>query len=877
MHHNKSTLAAETGFRARLKRTVAVGALAGFASLAMPMAVAQDAAADADDENAERVFNAIIVTSSKRETTLQDLPVSVSVTTADTIEQAQIRDLIDLQSVAPSLTVGQAQSSTNTTFSIRGFGNGANNIGIEPSVGVFIDGVFRSRSAGQIGDLANISRVEVLRGPQSTLFGKNASAGVISLVTREPGSEFTGSAEVTYGNFNQLVVKGDVAIPLTDKLSVGFDAGYNRRDGFFDIVNLDEEINDRDRFNVRGQAVYRPTDDLKFRLIGDFSSLDEVCCFAGNVVAGPTVPALFAVGGAIDPENLLSGDTFLNVVPRNEVDSYGVSLQGDWNVGPLSFTSITSYRGLTADELNDVDFSSADIVNENAEQEIDTFTQEVRVATNFEGPVNFLLGGFYFNEDISEESQLITGDDTRLFFELLTPTGPGTFGGVEGALGLPVGSIFSPGLLTDEAFTLDNESYSIFGTVDFDVTDRLTLTAGFNYTDDSKTFTADFTAFDELSNLNLVDAFIVGGIAQALSISPAAVDAATIAGFASNPATAPFFAGISAAALDPAQNALLGLAPFQFQPPFPGVPNAVEDGRTSDDDLSYTLRAGYQVSDSVNVYFTYATGFKASSVNLSRDTRPFPADFTPGPGLSTILAPPSNILNAGLATANLNSGTRTAAPEEAEVFEAGVKASFDRIGFNLAVFNQNLQDFQANIFTGTGFVLANAGSQTTTGVEFDTRVVPIDPLVLTFAITYLDANFDDFPQSPVGDITGEPVGGVPEFSFTTSATYTHDFNNGSSLIGRVDYNRASNVAINNGLPTFNASLGNTELFFRQQDLVNASLTYRLGNGIEASIFARNLFDEDNQVGAFDGVAQSGTVSGFRNNPRTFGGTLRYRF
>ena len=857
------------------RRRLAVGAsLSALMALTPVAAIAQEEPVAAEEEEAQSVLGTVTVTASKRETTLQDLPVSVSVTSAETIERAQIRDLLDLQTVAPSLVVAQTQSSANTTFVIRGFGNGANNIGIEPSVGVFIDGVFRSRSSGQIGDLANVSRVEVLRGPQSTLFGKNASAGVVSIVTKEPGSDFTGSAEVTYGNFNQFIVKGDVAIPLTEQLSIGLDGGYNRRDGFFDIVNLDDDINDRERWNVRGQAVFRPTDDLKFRLIGDFSSIDEQCCFAGNIVAGPTVPALSAVGGAIDPENLLSGDTFLNVVPSNEIESYGVSLQGDWDVGPLSFTSITAYRGLTADELNDVDFSSADIVNEIANQDINTFTQEVRVASNFDGPVNFLLGGYYFNEDISEESQLITGNDTRLFFELLAG-GPGLFAGVEAGLGFAPNSIFSPGLLTDEAFTLDNESYSIFGTVDFEVTDRLTLTAGFNYTDDSKEFTANFTALDELANVNLVDAGIVGGLVPFLGA--AAGDPAAIAAFAADPTTAPIFAAIAAAAQDPTQNPLLGLAAFQFQPPFLNVPNVVEDGRTDDDDFSYNLRAAYQLSDNFNVYFSYATGFKASSINLSRDSRPFAADFTPGPGLSTILAPSSPILDAGLAVPNLQIGSRSAGPESAEVYEAGVKAQFERIGFNVAVFNQTLDDFQFNTFTGTGFVLDNAGSQTTTGVEFDTTVVPIDPLVLTFAITYLDANFDSFPASAVGDLTGQPVGGVPEFSFTTSATYTHDFQDGSDLIARIDYNRASTVDINNGLFTFNAQLGNTEIFTREIDNVNASLTYRLTNGIEASVFARNLFDEDIQTGAFDGVAQAGTVSGFRNNPRTFGGTLRYKF
>ena len=139
----------------------------------------------------------------------------MSVTTAEAIERAQVRDLIDLQSLVPSLKVGQLQSSANTNFIIRGFGNGANNIGIEPSVAVFIDGVYRSRSSAQIGDLPNIQRVEVLRGPQSTLFGKNASAGVISIVTEVPQFEFGGSAEASYGNYNAVVLKGNITGPIT--------------------------------------------------------------------------------------------------------------------------------------------------------------------------------------------------------------------------------------------------------------------------------------------------------------------------------------------------------------------------------------------------------------------------------------------------------------------------------------------------------------------------------------------------------------------------------------------------------------------------------------------------------------------------------------
>jgi len=175
---------------------------AAIAALALPFVANAQGTAPASDrvegdtEDNIASGNAIIVTATKREQTLQETPVAVSVTSAETLEREQIRDLKDLQAVVPSLRVGQLQSSTNTNFIIRGFGNGANNAGIEPSVGVFVDGVYRSRTASQIGDLPDVQRIEVLRGPQSTLFGKNASAGVISIVTNEPSFTLKGGAEL---------------------------------------------------------------------------------------------------------------------------------------------------------------------------------------------------------------------------------------------------------------------------------------------------------------------------------------------------------------------------------------------------------------------------------------------------------------------------------------------------------------------------------------------------------------------------------------------------------------------------------------------------------------------------------------------------------
>lgn len=851
-----------TGTAGSYRFTLMAGA-AAFA-LAMPAtAYAQD-----EEPEAGQGSNVIIVTASKREQTLQETPIAVSVTSGEVLEQAQIRDVLDLQTVTPSLRVSQLQSASSTTFIIRGFGNGDNNFGIEPSVGVFIDGVFRSRSAAALSDLNMVQRIEVLNGPQSTLFGKNASAGVISVVTKEPQYEFGGLVEASYGNFNALVLRGELTGPISENIAWSLDGSYNRRDGYAEIVNLNEDISERNRWSARGQLLIEPSPDLKIRAIADYSKIDEACCQVSTLVAGPTAAAIRAVGGNLDT-NFFSYNTFLNQVPENVVDNYGGSLQADWNIGSLTVTSITAYRELENFQNQDVDFTSARVVSEIRNQKVDTFTQELRIASDFDGPLNFLLGGFYFDESITQDSSLTTGPDARTFFALLAGN-PLVFNGVEQALGLAQGSIFSAGPLTAERFTMDNTAASVFGTIDFEPTDGLVFTAGFNYTDDKKDFTINQQAFDELANINLVDAFITGATAGAVR---------TRAQFQALPAANQ--AALLAAATNPAVNPLIGLSPFQFQPPMLNLPNSVEPGRTNDDKFTYLLRVAYQVSNEVNLYASYATGFKASSVNLSRDSRPAFGDYIPGPGRSFFGAPASPITNAGLAVPNLGTGSRFAGPEEAEVYELGMKAQWDGFGFNLALFDQTIQGFQSFLFTGTGFQLNNAGEQSVRGFELDSTIRPADGLVFTFAMTYLDAKFDSFLASPVGDLTGRRPGGIPEFSIATSATYTHEFgSSGNKLVTRLDYAHESNVDINNGLPTFNGPITarrDNRIFQRETNLVNASMIFQMENGIELGMWARNLLDDQYIITVFDGVAQSGTVSGYPSQPRTWGGLVRFKF
>jgi iron complex outermembrane receptor protein len=874
---------------------LAASALAMFSATSALAQTTPSTPAPAPQAEANTDGDDIVVTATKREQTLLDTPVAVSVTSAATIEQAQIRDLKDLQSVVPSLRVNQLQSSANTNFIIRGFGNGANNAGIEPSVGVFIDGVYRSRSAAQISDLPNLKRIEVLRGPQSTLFGKNASAGIISIVTAEPAFKFGGTAEATYGNYNAVVLKGAVTGPITDTLAFSIGGNYNRRDGYAYDAQQKTNVNDRNRWGIRGQLLFQPNADFKIRVIGDYDRIDENCCVAGNLINGPTGAIINALAGGtgIDAQNVFSYRVYNNFLSSNKIDNYGGSIQADYNFGKFNLTSITAYREVKSATNQDSDFTGADLIGRNsANVGIDTFTQELRLATDFEGPLNFLLGGFYFNEKINQRNQITFGSQFRPYGNALIQGATGgalnvatlesTFGALEGNPAKYTGAFFRTGDGLNESYALKDESFSIFGTADFKPVDRLTLTAGFNYTDDRKRFSTNVVSSDVFSSINF-DApqyapfrnqlLYQGGLAQLIGTQLGlgrSATAAEIGAFAgANPAA---FSAINAGALanananqnNPAANPLAGLRPLQFLPPFQNVPNAVEPGKTSDGNFSYTLRAAYKLDNHLNAYVTYATGFKASSVNLSRDSRPTAAD---------LIA----LRTAGLAVVNLGSGSRFAGPEKSRVIEGGIKGQYRSFAFNLAVFQQQITGFQSNVFTGTGFSLLNAPKQSTFGIEFDGSVTPFKALTLNGAVTYLDPKYDSFPNGgaivagtytvgPV-NLSGTRPAGIPEFAASVGATYTQQLSHGMKLLLRGDFDYQTPVQIAEGVLKIE----------REVKELNLAATLQFENGLEVSAWGRNVTNNQYITTIFSSVAQSGSVSGYPNQPVTYGGTIRFKF
>ena len=850
-------------------------------------ALAQETPAPAtptQEEIAPSDSDDIIVTATKREQTLQDVPISVSVTSSATIEKAQIRDLIDLQSVVPSLKVAQFNAAGQTNFIVRGFGNGNGNDGIESSVGVFIDGVYRSRSASALDDLPEIERVEVLRGPQSTLFGKNVSAGAISIITKRPSFDWGGKAEITVGNYSQMQTKATITGPISESLAFRLSGSLNERDGYFKNLTTGSSVNDRHRWSVRGDVLFEPSSDFSIRIIGDYNLIKEVCCGVTSVLNGPATLAIKSLGFAVsDTTKIFDRNVIFNTDPFNRVEGKGISGQVDWNVGFAKLTSITAYRNQINQSNQDIDFTGADIANNVTANNAKTFTQEFRLASTGDGPLSWLVGGFYQDEKLDTGRDIRFGKDTRAFVNILSGgliTGLESLQAAVGTPGVVPGSTyFGAGQGIADNYKMKQRSYSLFGQVDYKVTNRLTLTGGIAYMNDRKAVVSNVVMNDKFSALNLENqaglAFIpFAGLPASLAgcllqkgFNPASTGGkvpvnlfgASLGASLPGPGSAPCPA--SPAGTNPfALNALQFFYANTANHGPVNYPNASESGIFTGDKVTYAGRIAYDL-DFVNVYASYSTGWKASAINLSSDSRP-----------------------------PLNGVGRSANPEEVTVYEAGAKAKFHGGYFNLAVFKQSIKGFQSNAFTGLGYSLVNAGKESVRGFEIDAAYSPVRAIALTGSVTYLDPKYDSFtgaacvnydtvrcPVNPATglrpsfrDLSGQRPAGIPTWSFSTSATLSHDLTNDIGAYLRGEYNYTSKFQLTETTPPNLSTYG--------QNTVNASLGIQSkANQLELMFWVRNLTQDNYLISTFPTVAQDGSYSGYPNQPRTFGATLRKSF
>ena len=417
--------------KAILTRSIALGALAGGLAF-QPVAVLAQTT-DAQDTEAELQEEldggtTIVVTAQGRTQELTDVPVAVNVVSAEELRNSGASDIRELNQVAPSLLVSSTGNEANGSARIRGIGTVGDNPGLESSVAVFVDGVYRSRSGNALSELGPIERVEVLRGPQGTLGGRNSSAGLINIYTAPPEFEFSGYGAFTYGNYDAVKVEAGINAPLGDTVAARLDGVYFRRDGFYNDVVNDVDVNNRDRYLVRGQLLFEPTDTLSIRLTGDYSKKDEACCAATFVQ--PEFAPLARVSPGLDPfarpdggpaltstqnpivnillglgqnPNALTQSTFdrdIYVTPgrsyAGETEDYGAALELNWDFGGARLTSITGYRDYSNTQGSDTDYTQIDLLyrapgpNAGA-REFRTFSQELRLQGEaFDGTLDWL-------------------------------------------------------------------------------------------------------------------------------------------------------------------------------------------------------------------------------------------------------------------------------------------------------------------------------------------------------------------------------------------------------------------------------------------------------------------------------------------------------
>ena len=411
-------------------------------------------------------LDVVVVTSQKRAENIQDVPISVTAISETELRNRSAESLRDLQDAVPNLSI-YSQTDFNPNFIIRGVSSGARNVGFESSLGVYVDGVYMGRTSGFNQQLDDIERVEVLRGPQGTLFGKNSVSGALNIVTRRPGDDFEGSVFAEYGNFDHVHVGGYMSGPLVEGILAAKLSGYVRqRDGFVENINPDgpETVNNEDTWGVRGELRYTPVPALDIALRGDYTAADRRV-LNGEVEAILSNPVGLPLVGAVP------GPRTVSIDGKNKEDRTlsGTSLTAEYTFDSgYELTSITAMRNIEYGLPDaDLDGEPASYLATDYIDEISQFTQEIRLASPQDQRWRYIAGIYYLDQDSDSSRSLVLGSDMRSTL---------------GALGVP------PALLNDLTYfgTVETQSFALFGNLSVDITDRLELEGGLRYNKESK-------------------------------------------------------------------------------------------------------------------------------------------------------------------------------------------------------------------------------------------------------------------------------------------------------------------------------------------------------------------------------------------------------
>jgi iron complex outermembrane receptor protein len=841
----------------------AMPALAGFAaaqSAASPTPQPTDTSPNASTSQSTQAnsIDDIIVTATKRSQNLQNVPIVVTTVNHQLLQDSGVKDIKDLALLAPGLIVTSTSSEASTTARIRGIGTVGDNPGLESSVGIVIDGVYRSRNGVGFGDLGNVDRIEVLKGPQGSLFGKSATAGVINIITALPQFTFGANAEFTGGNYGAYGGSAEVTGPIAgDKLAASIYFADRQRDGFFNVntgpgPRTDTKDTNRDFYTIRGQLLAKPTPDLTLRLIGDYSNRKENCCIA-VITRASQAPApnlannLVAALGGNDgnPNTPYDRNAYANRPDNQRIHDGGVSLQADWDIGPGTLTSITAYRDWKTTGGFDADFSTADLdylpSDDRNSSQFRTFSQELRYAGSTKS-LDYLVGGFFSNEKLRQNTSVLVGTQftpylSLLFSSLVEGHPDPTF--LQTGLTFPfVGGVnYVPGSGSVDQYRQRDNTYAIFTDDTFHVTSKFDLNVGLRYNIDHK--------FLNQNSTNIGGGGGCGSANAAFGILNAV-----------NPAAAAQLAAV---------NGTLCL-PFLS----PGYNNFTNQQSNRENALSGTAKAAYRFDRNLLIYASYARGYKAGGFNLDR------VECTVGqPGC----APGSAAVNTPIRD------TRFGA-ERNNAFEIGEKATlFDRkLLLNATLFYQKYNNFQLNTFNGLVFVVDSIPHVVSKGIDADFVWFASNKLSFQGGITIADTRYhlDDAQLADLvlkTDFQGDRhsrLSLAPLYSASLSGTYTQEL--GERYKARFNMGAKYSSGYNTGSDL------DPGKYQKGYVLANARIAFAPQNDRwSVEVWADNLFDTNYKQVAFDSGFQNvptnatGVLDAFLGAPRTFGGTIRLKY
>lgn len=767
----------------------------------------------------------IVVTARKRSENLQNVPIAITAFTPEALAQKGISDVSQLGSFAPSVEiVGTSPFSGSTqvlSAFIRGIGQNDFAFNLDPGVGVYVDGVYFARTVGAVVDLLDLDRVEILKGPQGTLFGRNTIGGAISVVTRDPGTTFAGQAEATYGRFNRVDLRGAADIPLIeDTLLAQVSFSSKSRDGHFKFLTFPGTYQtDVGRFvrpddttygeagggstqSIRAKLKWNISPDVTLRLVGDFMNADDqstgsqllkvqpglvdvynTCITTSAAVLATTPLAALCNGPRGLPATAAIANQVLAPLGGANVDadpSNDRLIFDDRFRSPRIDTSYSTGAGYS--KVKTYGFSGTLDANLSDALSIKSITAyrnlESRFALDVDGsPVP--MGDHAFTMDQWQFSQ-----EVQLLGSFLDDRLKTVFGGYlfheEGQLTDFVH--FAGGLLQIYGPNqFDTDSYAGFAQADFKVTDRLGLTAGVRYTRDEKQFAGQQRDLNSLANK----------LGFPLAGQP-----------------------------DPTDTTLY----------FPAGTN-----KLAFSNVSFKAGINYQITDRVLTYGTYSQGFKSGGWT-TRATVP-------------ILTAP------------------TFDPEEADTFEVGLKGQFldRRLQTNIAGFFTKYKDLQVTVYSGISPVTLNAAQSEIKGIEGELVFIPTDGLTLAATFGYIDAKYT---QKDAGTILGDKFVNTPEFAASFNIDYIVPLASGASILLHGDYAYKSSIA-RDGENT-------PELITPATHVLGALVSYRSGAEWHADVGVTNLTDERFIV---SGQNQSGIgyIGGTYNRPREWYVRVGFKF